>query len=124
MSLRPGIGAGAMALLAQSLQSDAGLDQLNRTLDVPQYLQIGQRKIPLGRYLRKKLREEVGIPEDITADVLQHFIRLKQEELSSVREYSKKNSISFKDAFLKTIEGQILSIEGRDKIHKSTRTKL
>lgn len=57
MSLRPGIGAVAINDVAAALQNRHGWDEIGRTGDVPQVLQHGQTTYPLGRYLRRKLRE-------------------------------------------------------------------
>lgn len=65
MSLRPGIGAGAMRLVADALvRTPGGLQTIRDTGDVPVRL-AGAKKsqVPLGRYLRRKLREEVGFEE-------------------------------------------------------------
>lgn len=54
MSLRPGIGALAVSDIASTaLFCDA--------VDVPAVLRTNGKIQPLGRYLRKKLREETGI---------------------------------------------------------------
>lgn len=59
MSLKPGIGATAMEDVAGILNSYHGWDEIHATGDVPVVLQHGGRKYPLGRYLRKKLREQM-----------------------------------------------------------------
>lgn len=63
MSLRPGIGAYAVADIAKVLGTDAGLQQLVDSGDVPASLSMGKRSIPLARYLRKKLRVAIGLDE-------------------------------------------------------------
>lgn len=60
MSLRPGIGAAAMADVARSLQSDVGLDEVSLVGDVPSALRHGRKMLPLGRYLRRVIRGELG----------------------------------------------------------------
>lgn len=62
MSNRPGLGASAMAIIAKGISPI----QLDRMGDVPSYVNLGKRKIPLSRYLIKRLREAVGFtPEYI-----------------------------------------------------------
>lgn len=56
MSLRPGIGALAVPDIVDTLQTKHGCAQLALEGDVPTILQHGSRKLPLGRYLRSKLR--------------------------------------------------------------------
>jgi len=61
MSLRPGIGAGAMVDVAAVIQgSDSALDDVVAVGDVPRVLHEGRKSLPLGRYLRGKVREQLG----------------------------------------------------------------
>lgn len=57
MSLRPGIGAYSMDQIADTLKN-FNLD--HSMADVPSALQHGKKLLPLGRYLRRKLRTLVG----------------------------------------------------------------
>lgn len=63
MSLKPGIGALAVPDLAEVLTSSAGADSIIDTGDVPGVLRHGPKAHPLGRYLRRKIREQLGFPE-------------------------------------------------------------
>lgn len=56
MSRRPGIGAGAVDDIARALDNPAGQDLL-RNEDIPQSLRVSGQNLPLGRYLRLKLRD-------------------------------------------------------------------
>lgn len=64
MSLRPGIGATAMEDLGDQLLTDFGCTYLMLHGDIPRSLKHGSRNMPLGRYLRKKLRERMGLDEE------------------------------------------------------------
>lgn len=55
-----GIGRVAVPDIAKMLTSDVGADFILREGDVPAVLSHGGKKFPLGRYLRKKIREELG----------------------------------------------------------------
>lgn len=55
-----GIGAGAMQAVAASLNDKHGAELVCELGDVPQSLKHGRQFMPLGRYLRRKLREEMG----------------------------------------------------------------
>lgn len=71
MSLKPGIGALALKDVAASLNTvPAQVIGLANFGDVPTVLQHGKRKLPLGRYLRGKLREEVEglVPPEVARD--------------------------------------------------------
>lgn len=60
MSLRPGIGADFMDEVASTLLQHNLEDAL---VDVPVALQHGGAKLPLGKYLRKRLRSRIGKDE-------------------------------------------------------------
>lgn len=64
MSRRPGIGAEAMRVVAAQLGDSVGASLVARTGDVPVHLQGARRKaVPLGRYLRRRLRDEMGFSD-------------------------------------------------------------
>lgn len=63
MSRRPGIGAGAVPVVAEALNDTHGARSIAVAGDVPQALSHGRVSLPLGRYLRRKLREEMGFAE-------------------------------------------------------------
>lgn len=60
MSLRPGIGKGAVEKFAVAAVSEGGASGLARAGDVPTEFRIDGKKYPLGRYLRSHFRMEVG----------------------------------------------------------------
>lgn len=124
MSLKPGIGAGAMAILADQLHSDAALDDIVRTGDVPRYLQIGRRSIPIGRYLRQKLREEMGMPDGFVQKAKQIALSSHEEELLSMYMDTALSSLLRKPALrkeelLKAWQGKIWSLEGKQRIYRT-----
>lgn len=59
MSLKPGIGAGVVERLAKIITRY----NLLREGDVPVTLAHGGKEFPLGRYLRKQIRKELGLDE-------------------------------------------------------------
>lgn len=62
MSLRGvgGIGRGAISEFGHGLTGEGGAHGLAKLPDVPKDIRIGKKKYPLGRYLTRALREEVG----------------------------------------------------------------
>lgn len=68
MSLRPGIGAGVIDDLAGLLESPVGLRCIEHVGDVPGTLRHGSRSLPLGRYLRGKLRQKFGLDRQEAKD--------------------------------------------------------
>lgn len=63
MSLTPGIGARAMDVLEKVVTSKHGAKFVATNGDVPSVVRSNQSKWPLGRYLRRKLREQSGVPQ-------------------------------------------------------------
>lgn len=119
MSNRPGIGAGAMALLANQLSCDAGLDDIIRNGDVPTHLKMGRKTLPLGRYLRKKLREELGMPEGWNEKAKEKFTAEESAKLQAL--WRSKgggqgdSTLTLKQTLIDKWEGKIRSIEWRER---------
>lgn len=67
MSLRPGIGAGAVPDVA-SVMMQFKLEQ--KMVDVPVALRHGGSELPLGRYLRRLLRLQCGLDENAPQAVI------------------------------------------------------
>lgn len=82
MSLRPGIGAHAVPAVAEALNTPFGAALVAEKMDVPMALNHGRTSLPLGRYLRRKLREEIGF-DDVSGKSGQEARRL--EEVLAVR---------------------------------------
>lgn len=123
MSLKPGIGAVAIKQIAEVLQSKVGWDEIEKTGDVPAVLKHGKKKYPLGRYLRRKLREEMNFVETgqtQEAGYLQTLeMRALYENYKGVKGYT---PLSLR-AMLEEVNGQkILNMETRDKIWQPRKT--
>lgn len=63
MSLKPGIGAGIVEDIVETLTTNAGAESICRTGDVPISINHGGRSWPLGRYLRTLIRARLGFHE-------------------------------------------------------------
>jgi len=59
MSLRPGVGRPACAVVAAALSGHSAT-VATCSLDVPGVVRIDGKKMPIGRYLKRGLREEMG----------------------------------------------------------------
>ncbi|AZL82985.1 replication initiator protein [Apis mellifera associated microvirus 53] len=117
MSLKPGIGAGAIEELTAFFKSDQGKRLLDETGDVPLALMHGGRSLPLGRYLRRKLREALSLPE-VTASENPNLQRSIQE-MSTLFEASGARTKWQKLAtYQKSVRPKVRSIVGRHAIHK------
>lgn len=111
MSLRPGLGLFMMHDIASHLLD---LEKFERMIDVPLELQHGRKRMPLGRYLRRKLRTFVGRDEKTPQSVLDQ----QKEELRPLRETAFRNSRPFKEEILKASEGRRIQLELKNKSKK------
>lgn len=85
MSNRPGIGALSVEAIAELLDSEFGSEYVAGTGDVPLALSYGKKKMPLGSYIREKLREEMLWKETKTPkNILQ---KLREEALEEVETF-------------------------------------
>lgn len=114
MSLRPGIGASAMHEVADVWLSH-NLEKLED--DVPLALRHGAHELPLGRYLRKRLRLLVGKDEKAPQVVLDKIA----EELRDVRESAFNASTSFASAIVDSAKGKFARFEAKQKLYKKVR---
>lgn len=97
MSLNPGIGAHAMDDVAKLLYTKHGCRELAALGDVPGILKHGDKSFPLGRYLKRKLREKLDIPElGLSHPALQE----QREELSLLFTDKKATSSLHKSCIL------------------------
>lgn len=69
MSLKPGIGALAMDVLAKAVHTKGGSKLVASQGDVPTVVRSNKSLWPLGRYLRRKLREKAGIPQSAATTI-------------------------------------------------------
>lgn len=114
MSLRPGIGADAMFDLASDLMKY----NLDGDLDVPTALAHGKSNLPLGRYLRRRLRLYIGKDGDTPAEVMEGMA----EELRPLREAAFNASSSFASEIVKAGNGRMAQINARNAIYKKGKT--
>lgn len=125
MSLRPGIGAWAMDEVASSLLTyklDAKL------ADVPESLRHGGKLMPLGRYLKGRLRERIGrdpgCPEVVLEAMAEELLPLSrvEERYSAVFGQTFKRSYLVKADVVKASHQVRLNQEARLKIYKQRKS--
>lgn len=80
-----------------------------RMIDVPLTLQHGTKQLPLGRYLRRKLRTFIGRPPNAPAESLS----AQEEELQAMRKTAWDNQTSLTQEVLKKSLGRRIQIEQR-----------
>lgn len=119
MSLRPGLGVNALPEIADVVLR---LNLVDGNGDVPSALRHGSRIMPLGRYLRRKLREQIGkAPAAPLATVC-----AAQEAVSHLRAIAFANEklpgevkrAYFKELILNEFGGAASSAENRARIFK------
>lgn len=119
MSLRPGIGAPAMEVVATSF-GDAHLEYLRTNMDVPNVLQHGKKKMPLGRYLKSILRQNLGYGRKSTDEALQNYyqkMRLMFEDEAMAAKMEKRAIRNY----YQINQGRLDSVEKKYKIHQQKR---
>lgn len=117
MSRRPGLGALTVPDIVDSLTSDSGADLIITHGDVPIALKHARRSLPLGRYLRGKLREALGldlqaIKKNQSEKKLQEmsFLRLQDEALARTPQEAlalRQKRFAEKKQKIKNIESRI-----------------
>ena len=125
MSRRPGIGATAMDNIAESLFSQYGASMLTENGDVPLSLTHGQRQLPLGKYLRTKLRELVGaddIPQEITKQQYQEEMLLMYQNYLNNTEIPQNEKLGLKQFIQLQDKQKIKNIEAKYKLNKKEKT--
>lgn len=119
MSLRPGIGGDAMWDVASTLLA-FGLDEKG---DVPSHLRHGAKLLPLGRYLRRRLRTYVGK----AADSPQETIDQGKEALRPMWEDAQNAPTGFRGATFKSLvltahDVRVGQMETKRRIYKDHET--
>lgn len=113
MSLRPGIGADAMhdvasVLLQFNLEEAQG--------DVPSALRHGSRLLPLGRYLRRKLRTYIG-REEKAPEIIDEEMQAVYESIRALPTGDARK-VAFKNALIDQGTQKVLNMESRASIFK------
>lgn len=111
MSLRPGIGADAMHEIASALMQ-FNLEETQA--DVPSALRHGKRLLPLGRYLKQRLRlycgKDIKTPEAVIAQMA--------EDLRPLREAAFDASQPLSEAIARAADGKVARMESKLKLYK------
>jgi len=126
MSNRPGIGHGVLERIAALITR---YNLLNAQGDVPVTLRHGSTELPLGRYLRKKLRRHLGLDErspPILTPEGSYEAFQQDQEMQAVRQaaLADKANPSLKHHLLKHTESRRNQLAARHKIFNSKKGKL
>lgn len=121
MSLRPGIGADAMAVVAKSLMSlshPCSVMNTNLNGDVPTVLSHGKSKYSLGRYLRRRLRLELGYGAlDTPKESLQMWTAKMHQLFQDALADPENTYGSLREIIVDGGKQKVLNMEARMRIH-------
>lgn len=140
--MRPGLAAGAVPIIAQALQTEYGPLTFKHG-DIPHALARGRKKVPLGRYLKTKVRKEIGLEKinqetgEVTYGTPHETVSALQKEgspeLHALQEIARDLQTRPKDIFEKidkqksrdvsTRDQRILNMETKHKIYQSGKVK-
>lgn len=107
--VKGGIGFLAVGDIANSLRNDYGVDFIVENVGVPNVLSHGSKKLPLGRYLRRKLSDELGLTEVLSDKDAQLARSERMQVMCPPLSPSEKRQ-------------KILNMESRNKIFSSRKT--
>lgn len=122
MSLKPGIGYGQSKSIVDFLTSDLGCEYIKRNDDIPFSIEHGKKSYPLGNYLRRKIRKELGHDETAPVSAL-HAQKTKVQELlreNEVKETLKGYPLS--SALRSIFKRPVSVIENKQKIFKGKKS--
>lgn len=112
-SLKPGLGADAAERIAETIRIFNLYDLQG---DVPSSLQHGKKILPLGKYMRDKVRVALGKPKGATQATMD---RCNEELLPlRIRATSDKEDFTLKKQIVSENKGRVASFEAREKIFK------
>lgn len=121
MSRKPGIGAGYMEFVAKAMVTPDG-EVLGLGDDVPLALKQGGRSLPLGRYLRRKLREKFygspKPPEEVVRSYTEELLAMFQASFDDPQ----KPTGTLKQFLLDKNRQKVLQLESRLKIYQPRRS--
>jgi hypothetical protein len=121
MSNRPGIGAPALDTIQQILETEHGCDLLHELNDVPDMIEIGGQQMLLGSYLKNKLREKMGVSDEVKEKKLSFLQEEKIEEYLSYRQETPWFQALSQKEFL--IEKHIQKTRNVEKRYSTTKPK-
>lgn len=113
MSLKPGIGGDYAPAIAAAIP-DAHLEKME---DVPTAIRMGGKLMPIGRYIRRRIRIELG--GDGTAP--EAIIRKMEEEMLPLLQAAKTDpeNLTLKKQIIARCRGEVASMKAKAEIFKT-----
>jgi len=97
MSLKPGIGAGVADSFAQAATTRGGVRQIASTGDVPSSYRVAGRIWPLGRYIRRKVRGQLGMDPGAPKSSVSEAARALAEHLRAPGQVERRELVRLHD---------------------------
>ena len=125
-SLRPGLGEGVCDDIASAVlfaERIGESDERRRLEYIPDYLSHGRIRRPIGRYLRGKIRERLGISKETATRSAYERI---DEEMSHLREAALnappgQRTTAFRELLIEEEAQRRLQVETKAKIKQSVK---
>jgi hypothetical protein len=109
-----GLGYGALPTLQSMLETNDGCDLLAELNDVPDIVKIGGKEMLLGRYLKNKLRQRIGVNETHVEEKMQKLREEKIAEYLAYREeVPKEKALSQKEFLIDKHLQKVRNLEKR-----------
>lgn len=121
MSRKPGIGAPTAPDIASQLATDGGSYSIAETGDVPATLHHGGKSLPLGRYLRSKIREAYGFSH---TGAQEGWALQATQEVRDLHEKAQSDPEGSASGYKKMVESKmqaLLNLEAKHKLHSKRR---
>lgn len=122
MSLKPGLGALSAEQIAAAIEPPEGFSYVEAVGDVPSALSHGGSSLPLGRYMRARIREAVSYddPGAMSADAARRQKEMQALWLSHYRITGAEGvSNTLRDVIQKESEQKIRNLTSKYKLYKS-----
>lgn len=117
MSLKPGIGGNTIPKFLDMLATPAGCDNMVETQDVPGGLVHEKKTFPLGRYLRKKIKDRIGAGQrDLQGSRTRYVQSMRDLSRLLVSGESYGSNKSYGEMLTEKFKPKVISIEKRSKI--------
>lgn len=113
MSLRPGIGAAAIDDVSEVVSSINYYPTLLADGDVPSSLVTGSRRLPIGRYLRRRLRKKLGGSGDAPLSAQRDYSLKMRVLLEDHAKTQETPSSSLANLFVDMNKQKVLNLEAK-----------
>lgn len=114
MSLRPGIGAGCAPLISEAIAY--------KSCEIPGQLRMDGTLVPLGRYLKRKVREQFANEAEIHKYEKEVWLRSVHEEFLKDKEEAKEKGITIEKLRKERRIQRFLNAVAKHRVHKQRRS--